>query len=162
MDINSRNEDGRTPLWIAAYEGHEAILKLFLEKEGVDINCRNKNGRTPLFVAAFKGHKAAVKLLLENEVVDINSEDDYGQTPLNVAHSFGHRTAFKRSGNLIFALVGKVKSVESTKLWLSKILKTTPRKVSLTTGHAKTRKTTSASFERCDPRLMYRYGETYN
>ena len=31
-EVESKDEDGRTPLWRAARNGHEAVVKLLLEK----------------------------------------------------------------------------------------------------------------------------------
>ena len=56
---------GPTPLWCAAEKGHEAVVKLLLEK-GADTECKHRyDDSTPLWCAAEKGHEAVVKLLLE-------------------------------------------------------------------------------------------------
>ena len=45
--------------------GHEAVVKLLLEK-GAELETKDKDyGRTPLLWAAENGHEAVVKLLLE-------------------------------------------------------------------------------------------------
>ena len=49
---------------MAAWNGHEAVVKLLLEK-GADIERKYSNDRTPFQYAAWKGHKAVMKLLLE-------------------------------------------------------------------------------------------------
>jgi ankyrin repeat protein len=50
-------------LW-AAQQGHEAAVKLLLEK-GAKLESRDKDCRTPLSWASSNGHEAVVKLLLE-------------------------------------------------------------------------------------------------
>jgi ankyrin repeat protein len=47
----------------AVQEGHEAVVKLLLER-GAELE-KNYYGRTPLSWAAIYGHEAVVKLLLE-------------------------------------------------------------------------------------------------
>ncbi|KAH7115580.1 hypothetical protein EDB81DRAFT_953062 [Dactylonectria macrodidyma] len=46
----------------AAENGHEAIVKLLLEK-GADVESKGKGGWTPLLLAAGNGYEAIVKLL---------------------------------------------------------------------------------------------------
>jgi len=61
--INSKDNDGRTPLSWATFKGHETIVKLLLDTGKVEINSRDNNGRTPLWWAASYGHEVIVKRL---------------------------------------------------------------------------------------------------
>ena len=65
--------NGWTPLSQAAWGGHEAVVKLLLEK-GANLESKDQNGWTPLSLAAEKGHEAVVKLLLEKDT-DLESKD---------------------------------------------------------------------------------------
>src|SRR6202043_1169046 len=69
-----------TPLWWAATNGHEAVAKLLLDKEGVDPDSKDPNGRTSLWWAAMKGDEAAAKSLFNEEGVDLDSMDHNGRT----------------------------------------------------------------------------------
>jgi ankyrin repeat protein len=63
-DIESKDNNGQTPLSRAAGSGHEAIVKLLLER-GADVESGSGGGWTPLSWAAQNGYEAVVKMLVE-------------------------------------------------------------------------------------------------
>ena len=92
-NIDPKDSYRRTPLSWAAENGHEAVVKLLLEK-GADLESRDSTGRTPLSRAAENGHEAVVKLLLEKGA-DLESKDSTGRTPLSWAAEKGHEAVVK-------------------------------------------------------------------
>ncbi len=74
VDPDSKDTDGRTPLWWAARNGHEAVVKLLLAKDGLDSDSKGTDGRTPLSWAAGDGREAVVKLLFAKDGVDPDSK----------------------------------------------------------------------------------------
>lgn len=62
MDVDLKDNDGRTLLSYAAEEGNEAIVKLLFEQGNVNVDSKGDDGRTPL--SAQCRHEAAVSLLL--------------------------------------------------------------------------------------------------
>lgn len=60
--INARDENGNTPLHLAATKGNKEILWILIN-QGADINIRNIDGFTPMELAAQKGHTVVVQLL---------------------------------------------------------------------------------------------------
>ena len=95
-EVELKDDSGRTPLSWAAGTGHEAVVRLLVERGGVDINSRDSSyGRTPLIWAAYKGHGAVVRLLVEREGVEINAKDDEGNTALILAAEYGHEAVVR-------------------------------------------------------------------
>lgn len=82
-----RDSNDRTPLHWAASCGHEAIVKLLVERADVVADSIDKQGQTPPAHAAIYGHEAIVKLLVERADVEANSKDENGRTPLSWASS---------------------------------------------------------------------------
>ncbi|PNP75038.1 hypothetical protein FNYG_11620 [Fusarium nygamai] len=72
-DIESKDNNGRTPLLWAAASGHESIVKLLLEK-GANVDAKDKDGQTPLSSAAENGHEAISQLLLVSPIATLNPE----------------------------------------------------------------------------------------
>ncbi|CZR56859.1 uncharacterized protein PAC_06748 [Phialocephala subalpina] len=94
-DLDSKDTYGRTALSYAAAHGHEAVVKLLLEK-GAELETKDEyyGSRTPLSWAAEDGHEAVVKLLLEKGA-ELETKDDYGRTPLSWAAEDGHEAVVK-------------------------------------------------------------------
>lgn len=66
--INSIDEDGRSPVEIAATEGHVEMMKFLIEK-GSEQDTRNPlTGKSPLDMACILGREDIVRELLANEV----------------------------------------------------------------------------------------------
>lgn len=76
-----------TPLLLASYRGHKAIVKLLLE-QGADVNATNRFGMTPLHWASMEGKVDIVELLLE-QGPNINATTKVEETSLHFASSQG-------------------------------------------------------------------------
>ena len=87
--IKSANEDGQTPLHLAA-EGGDLKMMTLLIKFGGDVNARDSDGATPLHVAVDSGNNEAVKALVAKGA-DLNAKNNDGQTPLDIAHDLQQR-----------------------------------------------------------------------
>ena len=61
-NINARDKEGTTPLWIAANNGHYEVVKFLLNK-GASYKIRNNNGVSPIEAAANRGHADIVSYL---------------------------------------------------------------------------------------------------
>ena len=49
LNINAKdNSHRRTPLILAVQNGHEAVVRLLIERDGIDINAKDKGEQTPL------------------------------------------------------------------------------------------------------------------
>src|SRR5436189_246528 len=93
-ELESRdNLYGQTPLSWAAEKGHEAVVKLLLEK-GAELESKNRYGQTPLSCAAKNGHETVMKILLEMRA-ELESIDYDGRTPLSRAAKMGNKTMVK-------------------------------------------------------------------
>ena len=79
-------ESGRSALHIAAYYGHQSLVKLFLETE-VNINEQDDEGRTALMLAVERGHSAVVAELVK-EGADVSLKDKKGMTAVLFADRY--------------------------------------------------------------------------
>jgi hypothetical protein len=100
--VSSKDNDGDTPLHIAALNGHKDMLELLLANKA-DVNAKNKNGRTPLHWAA--GYKNIAGRLLAKGAA-VNAKDKNGRTPLHI----GSDGSLMKAGNES-ALAGRIYDV---------------------------------------------------
>ncbi|KAF2734985.1 hypothetical protein EJ04DRAFT_224485 [Polyplosphaeria fusca] len=62
--VNSKDKDNKTPLYIAAETGNDAVIAVLLEN-GADVNAQGGYFGNALQAASCKGYEAVVKVLLE-------------------------------------------------------------------------------------------------
>ena len=77
-----RDLEGRSPLHIAAWQGHSAMVELLIA-HGADVNAVDREKRTPLQSAAWQGHESVVWLLLKHGA-DGDQPCSQGATPLSI------------------------------------------------------------------------------
>ena len=84
VDPNQADQQGRTPLWKAAQNNQEAVVRLLLAHPAVDAERAHQNGTTPLLIACETRSTAAALALLDGKA-DPNARNNNGDSPLVVA-----------------------------------------------------------------------------
>lgn len=91
--MKARDIDGRTPLLVAADQGHAEVSRLLLDKrdsaEGVDLEARDRFGQTALSIAVRLRKYATTRILLSTGKFRMLSEDQFGRTPVYWAKELG-------------------------------------------------------------------------
>ncbi|KAF4331614.1 nucleoside phosphorylase domain protein, partial [Fusarium beomiforme] len=95
VDVDAKDQSGRTPLSWAAGRGRVDIVKLLLDTGQVNIDSQDKDGKTPLWWAAFEWRDDIAELLLDTGNIDVDAKDGCGQTPLLGAAGRGHEATVK-------------------------------------------------------------------
>jgi ankyrin repeat protein len=89
VNLNTEDNEQRTPLIWAASNRRDTVARLLLEKDSVTRDPKDKSGRTPLSLAAENGDEAIVRLLLGKDDVSRDNEDKNGRTPFSWAAENG-------------------------------------------------------------------------
>lgn len=94
IKIDSRDEDGRTPLSWAVEHRHEGIAKLLLNA-GAEVDSADKAGWIPLLWAVKNGHESMAKMLLEAGAQVDSKDNRYNRTLLSWAAKNRHEGVLK-------------------------------------------------------------------
>ncbi|XP_045826697.1 protein VAPYRIN-LIKE-like [Trifolium pratense] len=92
LDVNSTNTESKTPIHVAAMEGHVSVIQ-FLVSIGANPNAVDSQKWTPLHHAASRNHLKAVEFLLENSDVKYAKELN-GKTAFELAEERDHTRLF--------------------------------------------------------------------
>ena len=87
-EVNARDENGWTPLHMAAAREAPDVAKLLIER-GADVNARDPIDSTPLHGAAVVNALEVAKLLLANGA-EVNAQETNGATPVDYAREHSH------------------------------------------------------------------------
>ncbi|XP_071115609.1 ankyrin repeat domain-containing protein 50-like [Haliotis cracherodii] len=90
VGINSRGWKERTPIMLAAVNGHKDVVEL-LVSEGADTSLLSKKRYSLLHCACRGGHVEVVKYVLSQDMVGINSRGWKERTPIMLAAVNGHK-----------------------------------------------------------------------
>jgi ankyrin repeat protein len=91
-NINWTDEQGRTPLFVAAREGHGTVVEILVQHGATVDQAKLDTGSTPLFVAAQNGFGDIVEFLLQHGANKEQTLTTDGATPLMTAAEKGHDT----------------------------------------------------------------------
>ena len=85
-DLSGRDEQGNTPLNVAASSGSLGILKYLIEEKNWNLRSPGQLGRSPLHNACRKkGNLEMVKYLVEKHGCDPNTKDENGSNSVHMA-----------------------------------------------------------------------------
>ena len=85
-----KGEHGDAPIHIAAFHGHESIVRLLVEELDCNSEEKGPNGRTPLHYACQGGHVSVVRLLVSEMKCKPSLKNESGDAPIHIAAECGH------------------------------------------------------------------------
>jgi hypothetical protein len=93
LDIHQRDQERRTPLYIAAEEGYNVVVQLLVDK-GAEVNAQSGHYGNALRAASYRGHEQVVKMLLEAGA-EVNAQSGHYGNALQAASYQGHKQVVK-------------------------------------------------------------------
>ncbi|KPM42707.1 hypothetical protein AK830_g3870 [Neonectria ditissima] len=94
-DLTALNDNGSTPLTLAAERSNLPVLKFLLAVDNIDVNIVDQKQLTALAWAATRGNETIVRLLLAEDHIDVNKADRTKISPLIWAIRNNHETTVK-------------------------------------------------------------------
>ena len=88
-NVNAMNNNGNTPLHLAALWDHLEVVQYLIEDCKASVHAKNVNGHTPLHIAAFEGHIEMVQYLVEDGKASVDAVNNDGETPLHLVAWWG-------------------------------------------------------------------------
>ncbi|XP_071116428.1 ankyrin repeat domain-containing protein 50-like [Haliotis cracherodii] len=90
VDINRRDDMGKTPLIVAAWKGRRGVFGLLVSR-GADASLQDAYSNNILHWASHGGNVAMVQCVISRRHVDINSRGNHGYSPVMMAAERGHK-----------------------------------------------------------------------
>ena len=85
VDVNCQDNDGDTPLMVAAEGGHLGVVARLLESSNISVNIGNDYRQTALIYAIQEGYEGIVRLLVAHADIDVNLKISGGAAALTWA-----------------------------------------------------------------------------
>ena len=97
ISVNTTNNDQRTPLMFACFDGGHLDNMKTLIQYGADINATDINGSTLLHFASRYAEQEIVELLLKSNQISVNATNNNRRTPLMLACLNGGRLDYMKT-----------------------------------------------------------------
>ena len=93
--LQSQDNFGCSPLFVAALQGHEDVVRWLLSFPTLDVNASNRSGCTPFLAACERDHVAVVALLASDPRMSVVRVNVLGLSPFAAACRAGSAEAVK-------------------------------------------------------------------
>ena len=107
-DVNQKNEEGYTPLHMAAMKGVSSVVRSLL-RQGADVLIQDNEGNTALHLAIEYSNIKVALVLIESKKCDYSLKNDIGQTPRNVASMYEEMSVIRALDKVCTKSGGRMK-----------------------------------------------------
>lgn len=89
IDVNLADNEGRSALHVAAWQGHSEMVRLLIQTGGADVNANDLEARSPLHSCAWQGNHEVMEVLLQFGAMPDHACKQ-GATALGISAQEGH------------------------------------------------------------------------